>query len=371
MIRPLWIEVDLKKLRQNYRIIRDHLGQEVKIVATIKQSAYGHGLLPIARELYREGVDCFGVGSIEEAVALREDGFLGSIIVLSSILDKFAKFFVQYDITPTVVDFNFAKALNKEASKKNRIIGVHIKVDTGMGRLGPHYKNAYGFVEKVTRLKNISLEGIFTHFPAADGDIEFTDYQINCFNKFIAELKKRKITFKYHHAANSIGIVNYPKAHFNMVRPGLILYGVKPSAEIHLKVKPILSLKSKIIFKKKIQKGMGVSYGRTYIANGPKNIATVAVGYADGYPWALSNKSKVIINNKFYNIAGRVCMDHIMVDLEGDKDIKPTDEVILLGQSKNKKITAEGLADLAATIPYEIISRLSLKIPRIYRNFKS
>ena len=302
MIRPLWIEIDLKTLRKNYQVIKNHLGSKVKIVATIKQSAYGHGLIPVARELHHSGVDFFGVGSIEEAVSLREDGFLGSIIVLSAILDKFVNYFIQYDIIPTVVDLKFAKKLDKEAAKKNKKVPIHVKIDTGMGRLGLHCRDAHSFIRELSKLKNITLEGIYTHFPVADTDTEFTNYQIKVFNEVINTLKKEKITFKYCHCANSLGIMKYPNAHFNMVRPGLILYGIKPTKNIDLDVKPILSLKSKIIFSKRIKKGMSVSYGRTYVAKETRSIATVAVGYADGYPWALSNKARVIIKNKFFTL---------------------------------------------------------------------
>ena len=364
MIRPLWIEVDLKALDSNLNAVKRFLGKKIKIVATIKQSAYGHGLLPVARELSARGVDFFGVGSIEEAISLREDSYEGSIIVLSSVLEEFSEYFVKYNIIPTIVDLNFARKLDREAGKRGRKVPVHVKIDTGMGRLGLYYKNAHTFLRNLSKLENIILEGIYTHFPVADCDPEFTNYQINAFNDFISELKAEGIDFKFCHCANSIGILKYPNAHFNMGRPGLMLYGV--SFDDSLKLKPLLSLKSKVIFIKKISKGRSVSYGRTYIADSDKFIATVSVGYADGYPWALSNRSQVIIRNNFFNIAGRVCMDHVMVDLDKNKDIVVGDEVILIGKSKAKNITAGDLAKISETIPYEIISRLSLKIPRIY-----
>jgi len=201
--------------------------------------------------------------------------------------------------------------------------------------------------------------------------VEFTKHQIDTFNKFIRELEANGIRFKFHHCANSIGIVDYPQSHFNMVRPGLILYGIKPWAQLDLALKPVLSLKSKIIFLKKIKKGMGVSYARTYIAKKPTQIATVAAGYADGYPWALSNRAKVIIKDSFFPLAGRVCMDHIMVDIGSRNDIKAGDEVILIGQKKGLKISAEDLAQWAGTIPYEIVSGLSFGIPRVYKHARS
>jgi len=368
MTRPLWIEVDLRALRDNLKVVKKYLGPKVRIVATIKQSAYGHGLLPVARELGRQGVDFFGLGSIEEAIALREDGHDGSLLILSAVLDEFVSHFIHYNITPTVVDLGFARKLNREAEKANKIVPIHVKIDTGMGRLGIYYNRAHAFIKKLSIFKNLSLEGIYTHFPVADSDKKFTNHQVGIFNSFIKQLAKEKISFKYCHCANSIGIIKYPNAHFNMVRPGLILYGIKPAKGLGLNVKSVLSLKSKVIFVKKINKGMSVSYGRNYIAKGKRNIATVAVGYADGYPWALSNKSKVIIKDNLFNLAGRVCMDHIMVDLGSRDDIKTGTEVILIGKSKAKNLSVESLAKTAGTIPYEIVSRLSLQIPRIYKN---
>ena len=368
MIRPLWIEVDLKLLRKNLKLLQKHLGKKTKIIATVKQSAYGHGLIPVARELAACGIDYLGVASLEEAIILREDGFRGTVIVLSAILDKFIEYFIQHDITPTVVNLEFAKKLNCEAAKKRKTIPVHVKIDTGMGRLGLYYKEALQSIKKFAKFSNLFLEGIYTHFPAADSDYEFTNYQINAFNDLISQLKGENINFKFHHCANSIGIINYPNAHFNMVRPGLILYGIKPSKDIDLAVESILSLKSKIIFVKKIEKGMSVGYSRTYISTTPRYIGTIAAGYADGYPWNLSNKAKVIINNEFYNVAGRVCMDHIMIDLGDSKKIEAGKEVILIGKSKNKKVAVEDLADKCNTIAYEIVSRLSGNIPRIYKN---
>ncbi|MFH1504546.1 MAG: alanine racemase [Candidatus Omnitrophota bacterium] len=368
MIRPLWIDIDLGTLRKNIKVVKKYLSPKVRAIATIKQSAYGHGLMPIARELDKQGIDFFGVGSIEEAVLLRKDGFKGSVIILTNVLGKFAGYFAEQNITATIADLNFAKKLNKESAKQNKIVPAHIKIDTGMGRLGFYYEQARPLIKQLSKLKNISLEGIYTHFPVADSDPEFTNRQIEVFNSFISQLEKEKIFFKFRHCANSIGIANYPNAHFNMVRPGLILYGIKPAANVDLEVKPCLSLKSKIVFVKKIAKGMSVSYARSYIADKARFIGTVAVGYADGYPWALSNKGKVIIKDDLFDVAGRVCMDHIMVDLKDESSIKVGQEVILIGKSKNSKITAEDLAQWAGTIPYEIVSRLSPKIPRAYKN---
>lgn len=367
IIRPLWIEVDLGALSRNFRAIKKHLGPSVKIIATVKQSAYGHGLIRVARRLDKEGVDAFGVGSLEEALSLRQAGFNNPILVLSAVLDSFCDLFLEHSIIPTVVDLKFAKRLNQRAGKWNLKVPVHVKIDTGMGRLGFYYKDAYPFIKELSKLKNLVLEGLYTHFPSADSDPGFTQYQLDIFNSFFKRLKAEGISFKFSHCANSIALLRYTEAHFNMVRPGLILYGIKPASVTEIGLEPVLALKSKIIFTKIVKKGRGVSYGRTYIAKNKRNIATVAVGYADGYPWALSNRAKVLIDGNFFNLAGRVCMDHIMVDLKTKTNLGPGKEVILIGKSKNKLILAEDLADWAQTIPYEIVSRLSERIPRIYK----
>jgi alanine racemase len=368
MFRPIWIEINRKALRDNFRKIKRIVGRKVKIVAIIKQFAYGHGLVPIAREFSFCGVDFFGVDSLEEAIILREEGFKEPILVLSNVSYKFASYFIKYKITPTLMDLIFAERLNREAKKLKVIAPVHIKIDTGMGRLGVWWEDAYGFVKKVLKFKNLLLEGIYTHFPSADEDVKFTSYQISIFSKLIDKLKKEGIIFKYQHCANSAGILRYPFSHFNMVRPGLILYGVNPfKGDKKVDLKPALSLKSKIIFIKKVKKGCGISYGRTYIAKKDTLIGVIAAGYADGYPWELSNSSRVIIKDGFFNIVGRVCMDHIMVDLKQRRDIKPGDEVILIGAKNNCKITVEELSFWAKTIPYEILTRLSQRVPRIYK----
>jgi len=373
IIRPLWIEIDFKALVHNYRAIRRFVGKDVKIIATVKQSAYGHGLVQVAKRLSKEGVDYFGVGSMEEAVILRQAGLSERILVLTAVLDKFAHEFVESSVTAAVVSLSFAKKLDAAAKKAGKIASVHVKVDTGMGRLGVYYKQAHQFIKALAKLKNIKLEGIFTHFPSADCDRKYTLIQTEKFNEFIEELKAEGINFQYHHCANSAGTMYYPKAHFNMVRPGLILYGMKPLPKVPFTVKPVLSLKSRVVFSKHVPEGVSVSYGRTHFTRKPTNIVTVAAGYADGYPWALSkaqndkNPPRVIIGNKFYKVVGRVCMDHIMVDTGNDK-IKPAAEVILIGKKGKSEITAQEVADWARTIPYEITSRLSLKTPRIYKS---
>lgn len=366
-MQRLWIEINLKNLDKNFYLIKKLINKRVKILGVIKQNAYGHGLIPVARRLAQRGIDFLGVGNLEEAYVLEKARIPTPILLLTSLLPQEIKEVVNLKNTrPTVMDLGSVYRLNKEAKKKKKIIPVHIKVDTGMGRLGIVYKEAKDFILKIRRYKNIFLEGIYTHFPSADTDVEFTKFQIEIFNQLITFLKKEGIQFKYIHCANSIGIIRYPNAHFNLVRPGLVLYGVNPYPKIKIKnLSPLLSLKSRIIFTKDLEKGWGISYNRTFITKRRTKIGVVSCGYADGYPWSVSNKAKVIIKDRFYPLRGRVCMDYIMVEIE--KNISAGEEVILIGKSKSKSISCEDLAGWAHTIPYEILTRLSLKIPRFYK----
>lgn len=369
MFRPVWIEIDLDKLDRNLYTIKKIVGENVKILASVKQEAYGHGLLPVAERLVKAGVEFLGLGSLEEGIFLREKNITSRILILSAALKEQARYFVEYKITPTVVSLDFAEHLNREAERRKVIFPIHIEVDTGMGRLGWWYEQAYNFIEEILRLPYLSLEGIYTHLSCADSNEEFTQYQISIFRKFLFNLHKKGINFKYAHCANSAGLLKYPDSHFNLVRPGLILYGINPYSDYSVSVEPILSLKSKVIFIKKVEKGRSIGYGRTHITEKKTTIATVAIGYGDGYPWQLSNKAKVLIKNNFFNVVGRVCMDHIMVDIGQQDNVKVGEEVTLIGGNKEgKRITVDDLAKWANTISYEIISKLSLKLPRIYYN---
>ncbi|MCM8823928.1 MAG: alanine racemase [Candidatus Omnitrophica bacterium] len=368
MYRQLWIDIDLGALRRNLDRIKHIVDKKTKIMATVKQEAYGHGLVRIAKELALKGVDFFGVGSLEEGITLRKEGIKQPILVLTAVMPQFVEEFIRYRITPLVVDINFASRLNRCAKAKNIRLPVHIKVDTGMGRIGPWYKDIIKFIDSLKVLRNIFIEGLATHFPSADVDKQFTKQQIDIFNQLISQLKNEGVEFKYIHCANSCGIVNYPQSHFNLVRPGILLYGIKPSANLKIDVEPILSLKSRVVFIKRVEKGRSISYGRTFITSKSCYIATVSVGYADGYPWALSNRGKVIVSHRLFDVVGRVCMDHIMVNLKDTSSVKVGDEVVLIGRNKDLEVKVENIANWVGTIPYEIVTHLSLKIPRFYKN---
>ncbi len=367
MYRPLWIEIDLKNLKQNMKKIRRHVGAPTAVMATIKQNAYGHGLVPVAQTLASSGVEMFGVGSLEEAAVLRNNGVQTDLLILTSLLPGTAEQVIDFDVHPAVSELSFVKALDKVAAKRKKKVAVHIKVDTGMGRVGVWHEDAEKFVFAVSRFKNIRLEGIFTHFPVADTDPAFTRGQIRLFKALVDRLAARGIVFRYIHCANSVALSRYKEAHFNLVRPGLILYGIKPDNSVCLDLRPVLSLRSKVVFLKKVGRRRSIGYGRTHITKKATSIATVAVGYADGYPWHLSNNARVSIKGKYYKVRGRVCMDHIMVDTGPDSPVRPGDTVTLIGRDKKAVLRAEDLSNWANTIPYEIVSRLSLSLPRIYK----
>lgn len=363
--RPTWAEVNLKNLEHNFKTIKSRLHQETKILVTVKADAYGHGLIPVAKRLVANGVDFLGVASIDEGIKLRAAGIKTPILILGLILKEDIPPLFTFNLIPTVCDFEFALALNRKAAKLNKPKGLHIKVDTGMGRIGVLSDGAFNLVSKIHNLEFINIDGIFTHFPLADINRKFTVSQIKLFHKLVFDLKKRGIAIPLIHAANSIGLIDYRDSHFSMVRPGLVIYGLHPKQGLKINLKPVLSLKTRVIFIKQVPAGYGVSYGHAYITKHQTRIATLPIGYGDGYPRNLSNLAQVLIGKKKRRISGRICMDQIMVDV-GRQKLKIGDEVVLIGKQGTQAITVEQLARLSKTIPYEIVCGLGSRIPRIY-----
>jgi len=365
--RPTWAEVNLDNLEHNFNQIKKLLARQTKIMVCVKADAYGHGLIPVAKKLKHNcGADYLGVASIDEGIKLRQAKLNLPILILGSILKKDIGPLFRYNLTPTVCTLELALALNNMAKAKSKAIKIHIKVDTGMGRLGVLYKDAPKFINKVSKLKFINIEGVFTHFPCADTNRDFTLRQIKSFQHLISELKKENINIPLVHAANSMGIIGYRKSHFNMVRPGLAIYGLYPKEGLDIKLKPVLTLKTKVIYSKRVPAGYGISYGHTYFTKKDTTIVTLPIGYGDGYPRNLSNRAPVLIRGERFKISGRVCMDQIMVDV-GNTGVKLGDEAVLIGSQGENKITAEELATLSETIPYEIVCGLGNRIPRIYK----
>jgi len=363
--RPTWAEVDLSALTYNFRRVKKVVAPGVKVMATIKADAYGHGLIPVGKMLAQEGADCFGVASIDEGINLRATGIKTPIVVLGLILKDDIDPLFTYGLTPTVSSYDLASALEKKARVLRQDIPVHVKVDTGMGRIGVQQTEALGLIKKIRRLRRLVIEGLFTHFAFADMDREFTAYQIRLFNDLIVQLRKEGIQIPLIHAANSMGILGYADSHFTMVRPGLVLYGLHPMDKLPVRFKPVLSLKTKVVYAKRVAKGTGISYGHAYVTRRDTTIVTLPIGYGDGYPRNLSNTGPVLINGRRFTISGRICMDQVMVDV-GNTRVRSGDEAVLIGRQKDARISVEELAALAGTIPYEIVCGLGSRIPRVY-----
>ncbi len=363
--RPTWAEVNLGNLAHNFNQIKKLLAPEVKIMVCVKADAYGHGLVPVSKKLVSCGVDYLGVASIDEGIKLREAGINVPILILGLILKKDILPVFKYRLTTTVCDEELASALNNKAKLKGEPINVHIKVDTGMGRIGVLHQDAEGLVKRIHKLKFINIEGIFTHFAFADMNKDFTSYQIGLFNRLIHKLNKEGIHIPLVHAANSMGVIDYDNSHFNMVRPGLVIYGLYPKKDLKINLKPVLSLKTKVLFVKRLPKGYGISYGHDYVTKNDTTIVTLPIGYGDGYPRNLSNRAPVLIGGERFKISGRICMDQIMSDV-GDFKARVGDEAVLIGSQGKNRITAEELALLCDTIPYEIVCGLGSRVPRVY-----
>ena len=356
-------EIDLSAISHNLEIVKKKTNNK-SVLAVVKAGAYGHGAVEVSRHLLKNGVSILGVAFIEEAIELREAGIRAPILVFfdTSNIDSFFK----YNLVPTVLDFKTAKAFSDKASKYNRKIAVHIKIDTGMGRVGLRAADAFPDILRIAELKNLKLEGIMSHFSDADlADKDFTANQLKTFIKLIELLKEKNVYFKFSHIANSAAVLRFPRSHLNMVRPGIMLYGYGTAPKNTLK--PVLSLKSKVIFLKNVPARTPISYGRTFITKKKSIIATIPVGYADGYNRRLSNCGEVLINNRRAPVVGRVCMDTTMVDVTEVSHVKENTEVILIGSQGKEKITAQDIADKIGTIPYEVLTSIGHRVKRIYK----
>ena len=363
--RPTWAEVNLKSLAFNLNQVKKVLSAKTMILATIKADGYGHGLIPVARKLAASKVDYFGVASIDEGIKLRAAGIKIPVLILGLFFKNDIAPLFDYELTPTICSYDLALELDRRGQRLAQRIKVHIKVDTGMGRIGLTEQEALKLIRRIHRLKFIEIEGIFTHFALADINQKFTADQINSFSRLILQLETEGIHIPLAHAANSMGVLAYRQSHFNMVRPGLVLYGLYPRPGLKINLKPVLSLKTKVMYVKKVPKGCGISYGHSYITKKKTTIITLPIGYGDGYPRNLSNIGPILVKGKRFKISGRVCMDQIMVDV-GNLKVRLGDEAVLIGTQAKGRISAEELARYCNTIPYEIVCGLGSRIPRVY-----
>lgn len=367
-----WAEIDIEALKHNFEIIKNTANGK-KIMAVVKANAYGHSVADVAPVLENGGADFFAVSNISEALQLREIGIKKPVLILGYTPTSLAKQLSDNNISQCVYSREYAAELSKEAMASSSTVKIHIKIDSGMSRLGFDCRNKdlNGIDDAVfsAKLDGLSLEGIFTHFAVSDrletDDDGFTDAQYKRFCAAIAEFEKNGLNPEIRHCCNSAAIIKDSDKHFDLCRPGIILYGLMPtvSAEFDKNFIPVMTLKSIVSMVKEINEGDTVSYGRTFTAERKIKVATVSAGYADGYPRALSNKAYVIINGKKAKILGKVCMDQMIVDVSDIDDVKMGDEVILFGS----ELPVDILADMANTISYEIVCGISPRVPRIIK----
>lgn len=370
--RPTRAEISLAKLKNNYNIVKELVGDKVKIMAMIKANAYGHGMIEIARELITQGVNYLGVAYLEEAIYLRKKGITSPILVLGAINTDQIKDFIINDIEITSSSLDKSKAISEIAVKLGKTARIHLKIDTGMARIGVQWYNSENFIEKTYNLPHINVVGIFSHFAKADCDMEFTNLQLSRFESVIEAIAKKNIKPELIHIANSAGIINLKSSHFNMVRPGLMLYGYDPTIPSKRKVfdgktlQPIMTLKTKVSYFKVVAGNTGISYNHTYKTDKQTRIVTLPIGYGDGYSRFLSNKGTVIIRNNEYPVVGNICMDQMMVDIGMKGTAYNGDDVLLFGNMENNTISLEKLCQKAGMIPYEFLCLISSRVPRIY-----
>jgi alanine racemase len=365
-------KIDLSAIVHNLRAAKKITGNRT-VIAVVKADGYGHGAIEVSRRLVKEGVSCLAVAYTSEAIALRHAGIKAPIIVLfdkNNIEDYF-----KYSLIPVVHDVKTAQRFSKEAKARKHNINLHIKVDTGMGRLGFNMEDIEKEISAICKMNSISVKGLMSHFSDADlYDRSYTLMQVERFNKIRNILYGKGVKALLCHMANSAAVMTLPESYFDAVRPGLMLYGHSPfqltanSYQLSANLKPAITVKTTILSVRRFKRGTPVSYGRTFITARESLIAVLPVGYADGYPRILSNNADVIIRGKRAPVAGRICMDTTMVDVTEIRDVSEGDEVILLGREKNTAVTASELAEKAGTIPYEILTSLGNKSRRVYIN---
>lgn len=366
--RQTWVEVDKSDFHFNLKKIKQYLAKDTKIMPIIKANAYGHGGIALAREAQKAGVSYIGVSSLEEGIQFREAGIKTNILVLGSAYPlENLQVAAVHSLTPTISNMAGVMALEDLAIRLNKKMNFHLEIDTGMGRKGALPESAYPILLKIAQTPEISMTGMYTHFSVADTDPVFTRTQLESFTK-IARYAKSALGLKFiAHAANSAALFKDKRTHLDMVRPGISLYGLSPfkHAERFIKLKPVLSWKARITSLKRVPSGFSVSYGRTYVTNRASVIATIPVGYADGYNRLLSNKGDVLVRGKRCPVAGRVTMDMTMIDVTGVKGVALGDEVVLIGAQGKEQIKADELAKIQDTINYEITCAISPRVPRI------
>jgi alanine racemase len=367
--RPTVGEVDLEALEFNYRQIQKRIPVGVKLLAVVKADAYGHGAIPVSLRLEKLGVEYLGVAIPEEGVALRRGGVKTPILILGGVYGGEVEEIFRFHLTPVIFKKDSLKLLFREAERRRRKVKVHLKVDTGMGRLGVPLTLWPDFLKEVKGFPKLEVEGILSHFSMTDEEKGYTQNQWRAFQKAVAIAEEVGISCPYLHMASSATLTTFPTYSAKLVRPGIMLYGSYPSPTFRplLPLKPVMTLKTRIHFLKPVPSGARISYGGTYTTERDSLIATLPIGYADGYSRHLSNRGEVLIHGKRAPVVGKVCMDFIMVDVTDIPRVSVGDEVILMGKQGREQITVEEIAEKINTISYEVFCLIGKRVPRVYK----
>jgi alanine racemase len=366
-----WAEIDLDALRQNLAWIRHRVGKEVKVIAVVKADAYGHGLKQIAGLLMQSGTDVFGVANLAEAASIRSVGQGWPVLMLGACLPEEIEIAVRDRVMPTVSSLAEAESFSKAAVRLGRTAAVHVKIDTGMGRLGVALSDARELIAAVQRLPGLRLAGIYTHYSSVEEDAQFSRQQLKRFDAAAGPLLRDQ-KLEYVHVNNSAAVLFEPRSIYNTVRPGLLVYGVMPSCSRRVppllaqNLRPALTWKSRISFLKTVSAKTGLSYGRSFITRKATRVATITAGYGDGYLRAGSNRAKVLINGTPCRVLGRITMDQMLVDVTALNAPSVGDEVVLLGRQGKQQVRANDVADWCSTVPWEILTNINHRVPRVY-----
>ena len=366
-------EINLNAVAYNFKSMKDRLAPGTKMIAVVKTDGYGHGAIPIARMVQEYSyIWGFAVATIEEAVLLRNAGIQKPILILGFVFPDAYEDVVRYDIRPAVFKLSMARQLSEEAVRQQKKVYFHIKVDTGMSRIGfSDTEESADIVKEISGLPNVEMEGLFTHFARADEkDKQWANLQFERYQAFSQMLKDRNVPITIHHCSNSAGIYDMPEANMDLVRAGISIYGMYPSDEVNklaAPIVPVMSLKSHIVYIKELQPGAQISYGGTYVVDHPVKVATIPVGYGDGYPRSLSGKGRVLIRGCEAPIIGRICMDQFMVDVTAISPVRVGDTATIFGRSGALEITADSVAESIGTIGYELTCNINRRVPRVYK----
>lgn len=364
--RPTRAIISLDALKHNFNVVKQNTASNTHIMAVVKANAYGHGLIEVGNLFSQFGATYLGVALLEEAIILRKNNIDTPILVLGGVQFEQIIDFINLNIDFTCASLELANEISHVASLLNKNAKIHIKLDTGMGRIGVQWFNAKKFIKEVYKLPHLEIIGVYSHFAKADTDIEFTEKQIDRFNTIVEWMKKSGYEAKYFHIANSVGIMDYPDSYFNMIRPGLMLYGYNQSSNNSIRLKPALTLLTKVSYFKSVRKGSGISYNHSYVTPNDTRIVTLPIGYADGYSTLLSNKSYVYINGSKYPIVGDICMDQTMVDIGPQRTAYIGDEALVFGKYNEKEIKLQNTCKKCGISIYEFLISISSRVPRFY-----